>query len=163
MRQDPVAGQNMKVHRKKKHYEELMVRMTKAIAAEFYLQAGWYAYAILEDRLVAVLKRSGGATNDNGTPIKMLGPKLKTIVRRRSSDPLLRVYFDSTLIDAIDKWKNERNTLMHAMADAATPMNKLDEQARLLATRGKELIKSVCRHARQLKNNRHKIPVASIP
>ena len=150
-------------HRKKKHYEELMVRMTKAIAAEFYLEAGWYASAIIEDRLVAVLKRSGGALDSKNKPIRMLGPKLNLIRERRKTDALVRVYFPDEILNAIDKWKNERNDLMHAMADASIPLPELDKTAYLLATQGQVLVKSVCRHARQLKNNRHQIPVPAVP
>ncbi len=148
-----------KPHRKKKHYEELMVRMTKAILAEFYLEASWYAYAIVEDRLVAVLKRSGGALDAGGNAIRMLGPKLKLIRARRKKDALLQAYFPEAILGSIDTWKDERNDLMHAMADASAPLAEIDKRAYLLATRGQELVKSVCRHQRQLKNNRHKIPV----
>ena len=59
MRQDPVAGQNMKVHRKKKTYEEVSYwsRMTKAIATESLLlickAMSMRAYVILGGSLAA--------------------------------------------------------------------------------------------------------------
>ena len=136
-----------------------MVRMTKAIVAEFYLEASWYAYAIIEDRLVAVLKRSGGVLDSDGNPVRMLGPKLKLIRKRRKKDILLQAYFPEAVLGNIDTWKEERNDLMHAMADASASLPEIDKRAYLMATRGQELVKSVCRHQRQLRNNRHQIPV----
>ena len=115
--------------------------------------------SIIEDRLVAVLKRSGGALDAGDNPIRMLGPKLKLIRARRKKDALLQAYFPEAVLGSINTWKDERNDLMHAMADASAPLPVIDRRAYLLATRGQELVKSVCRHQRQLRNNRHKIPI----
>jgi hypothetical protein len=46
---------------KKRHYERMIERMTRAIQNEAYLEAMLYAYAVLEDRMIAILHRSGGA------------------------------------------------------------------------------------------------------
>jgi len=70
-------------HRKKRHYEELMVRMTKAIAAKFHLEAAWYAYSILEDRMTAALMASGGARDSHNKPFRTLGRKIGIISDRQ--------------------------------------------------------------------------------
>jgi len=146
-------------HRKKKHYEEMMVRMTKAIEAHYCLEASWYAYSIIEDRMIAVLMATGGAVDARGKLYRNLGRKLDVIKERAKKDTLLRAYFDSAVVAAITKWKDERNTLMHAMANASVPLADIDTQTLLLATNGKELVKTVCRVTRLLRRNRHKIPV----
>jgi hypothetical protein len=146
-------------HRKKKHYEELMVRMTKAIEAKFYLEASWYAYSILEDRMISALMASGGAHDSRKKLFRTLGRKIGIIEDRAKKDSLLRAYFDAPLIAALTQWKNERDALMHAMADAATPLQVVDKQAYLLATHGKDLVKTACRNVRLLKRNRHQIPI----
>lgn len=150
-------------HRKKKHYEEMMFRMTLAIKAKFYLEASWYAYSILEDRMIAALHRSGGAFDSRKRLFRTLGRKLDIINCRRLKDALLKVYFDDSLMDDLKTWKDDRDDLMHAMANAATPLTEIDKKSNLLATRGQALVKSACRAARLLKRNRHKIKVPRKP
>jgi hypothetical protein len=144
---------------KLKHYELLMSRMDAAYAANFYLEASWFAYTILEDRLVSALRQSGGANYANHKPIKMLGKKMQEIELRKKKDSLLAVYFDKTLMDRIHKWKEERNDLTHAMADGVKTMAQVDKMAYLLSQNAKALVKDVAAAARVLKANRHKIPV----
>jgi hypothetical protein len=153
----------MKPHRKKKHYEEMMVRMTKAIEAGFYLEAIWYAYAILEDRMIAILHRSGGAHDKKKKLFQYFGHKLNIINNRRKQDSLLRVYFPDASIAALTSWKDKRNDLMHAMANAAIPLTDIDKQAHLLAQDGKTLVKDTCRCARLLGRNRHQVSIPMTP
>lgn len=62
-------------------YKTFMSRMDAAYDARMYLKSSWYAYAVLEDRLVSLLRNSGGIGEDNGgasgKPIRMMGSKLK--------------------------------------------------------------------------------------
>ena len=41
------------------NYQEQMVRLKKALAAQFYLEAIFIEYAVMEDRLASVLIHSG--------------------------------------------------------------------------------------------------------
>lgn len=152
-------------HPKKKHYEELMIRMTRAITTHNCLEASWYSYAVLEDRLIAILSASGGAHEKN-KPSKLMrnfGRRLRVIDERRKKDNLLKAYFPDSLISTLTKWKNERNDLMHAMANAAVPLSDIDKLAYLLATNGQKHVKEVCRVTRLLKRNRTQIPVPAKP
>jgi|ERR1051326_3116591 hypothetical protein len=155
----------MSLPRKKKHYEEMMVRMTRAIEREFYLEASWYAYAILEDRMIAILHRSGGAHEKKHKTklMRNFGRKLEVIDKRRKRDSLLKVNFSDSSIKALKTWKDERNDLMHAMANAAIPLSTIDTKARLLATNGRVLVKEMCRAQRRLKKHRHQIPTPAKP
>jgi hypothetical protein len=149
----------VKKHPKKSHYEQLIARASSAIRSEFYLDASWYVYGLLEDRLVAALMASGGARDPQGNKIMMMGRKLRLLKSRAKNDPLLGAYFPDALFDDISRWKDARNRLMHDIGDARTPIPQLDKAGYLLATSGRELLKVVCRAVRLLKRNRHHIPV----
>jgi len=142
---------------KQQLYKEFLGRIETAIAEEQHLQASWYAYAVLEDRLRSLLRPSGGEGKSRGVgaPIKMLGPKLKELNRRAAADKLLDDYFQYA---RLEQWKHDRNNLTHAMAGGNLPIEQIDEKARALATEGAALAKVYAASARRLKKNRDKVP-----
>ncbi|WP_299966032.1 hypothetical protein [uncultured Roseobacter sp.] len=136
-------------------FEGFHDRMNDAISKNFCLEASWYAYAILEDRLVSMLRQSGGiGVNGSQTAIKMLGPKLRELRSRARTDRLLAENFPETRISA---WSNERNDLMHAMAEGTLTQTEIDKKAYLLATQGRDLVKDVSAAAMRLKKHRAKV------
>ena len=66
----------MATQAKREYYKDLIDRMNKAHDDEYYLEASWFAYTVLEDRLLSALRQSGGATYANFRPIRMLGKKI---------------------------------------------------------------------------------------
>ncbi len=140
---------------KRELFEGFHAKMNKAIEQGFCLEASWYIYALIEDRLVSMLRQSGGTgRNGSSNPIKMLGPKLGELERRAASDELLR----HNLSEArISEWKEKRNSLMHAMADGSLSQTEIDKQAYLLAADGRELLKEVSAAAMRLKKHRAKV------
>jgi hypothetical protein len=83
-------------------YGTLIKRIDVALQEEFYLEASWIAYAILEDQLVSALDESGGAVNHKGKAIKMLGPKLGELKTRMTTSLNLRKAVLATcLIDSM--------------------------------------------------------------
>ena len=59
---------------KRRYYEMLIDRLDKAITAEFYLEATWISYGILEDRIESVLDLCGvtyGSRDSIDKKIKM--------------------------------------------------------------------------------------------
>jgi hypothetical protein len=131
--------------------------------SSMYLEASWYAYAVLEDRLVSLLKNSGGIGEKNGgaggKPIRMMGPKLKELTRRAKKDKLLKENFEH---DKLNDWKESRNNLMHAMGDATLTISDIDIAAKQLAKDGRELVREYASAARRLKKHRDKVPVQQI-
>src|SRR4051812_6098777 len=105
-----------KPHRKAKQYTALLKKMEAATKAEYYLEASWIAYAILEDRLVAAMLASGGAATKKGKPVTMLGLKITFLRKRRRRDKLLGANFSRDWLTKVARWKDRRNRLMHAMA-----------------------------------------------
>lgn len=141
-------------------YKTFMSRMQSAYEASMYLEASWYTYAVLEDRLVSLLQNSGGVgENDGGSsgkPIRMMGPKLKELSRRAKKDKLLAANFEH---DKLNAWKESRNNLMHAMGDATMPLNEIDTAAEKLAKDGRELVREYAAACRRLKAHRDKVAV----
>lgn len=142
---------------KRDYYKVLMHKMQEAHSHKFYLESSWFAFAILEDRLLSALRQSGGSTYANNKPIRMLGPKMIEIKKRKRTDKLLKAYFSNELMDKVDKWSKERNGLMHAMADGTQSIEDILKTAYMQSTTAKTLIKDICNAARLLKKYRDKV------
>lgn len=124
-------------------YQQMIGRLDEAIAGRHFFEASWYAYALLEDRLISLLKSSGGYS-----AVKMMGPKIGKLNDRATSDPTLATNFEYTRLNV---WKNARNDLMHAMAEGAMPMNDVDIRAKALAEEGAALVRIYAAAARRQK------------
>src|SRR5581483_5803626 len=131
-------------------YRTFVARMEASLAAQMYLEASWYAYAVLEDRLVSLLRNSGGLAG----AVRMMGPKLKELSRRAKYDALLAANFEENRLDA---WREARNELMHAMADATMSIAEIDAGARDLAIEGAALVREYAAACRRLKKHRNKV------
>lgn len=138
----------------------LISRMEAAHADSMYFEASWYAYAVLEDRLLSLLRNSGGvgekSGGTNGKPIRMMGPKLKELARRAKKDALLKANFEH---DQLNTWKESRNNLMHAMAEATMSVSDIDVAAKELAEHGSTLVRTYSAACRRLKTHRAKVVV----
>jgi len=140
------------------HYKTFISRMKSAYEAGMYLEASWYVYAVLEDRLISLLRSSGGVGENGGgakgKPIKMMGPKLKELTRRAKKDRLLKENFEH---DRLNAWKESRNNLMHAMADGTMPVSDIDAAAKRLAEDGQVLVREYAAACMRLKKHRSKV------
>lgn len=138
-------------------YRELIHRMDEAIDGSFYLEASWIAYAILEDRALSALERTPGGvpTNNNGEPIRMLGPKLCELERRCPSDADLKgATLDGQLLASAKSWKDDRNSLMHALAKEARSFNDIALDAQRLAIDGRNVAVSFANAVTRLRNRK---------
>ncbi len=82
-----------------------------------------------------------------------MGQKLGELKKRTATDRFLEANFPERKIDT---WKNERNNLMHAMAEGTITQTQIDKKAYLLATKGCDLVKEVFVAAMRLKKYRPK-------
>lgn len=139
---------------KRSLYESFIERIDRHVSSGSFFEASWYVYAVLEDRMISMLQNSGGATQSNGNPIRMLGRKLSTLKTRAECDALLDANFPH---DAIFDWKERRNNLMHAMAEGSLNIDQIDEYAKSLAEEGQELVRKVSACAMRLKKHRNKV------
>ena len=132
-------------------YKILVSRIDQAIDEEFFLEATWIAYAILEDRLVSALRESGG-----GPPIRMLGPKLGEVQSRAQNSINMRKAFFGDMLDRLDAWKDKRNDLMHALADERLDIPTIDQSTQSVAIEGRELARELaaaCKRYKKFNNN----------
>lgn len=122
-------------------YRQLFSRLSEAIERGFHLEASWIAYAILEDRAISALKRTGGLpTNRGGRPLQMLGPKLIKLRQRLETDPLLNgAMLQGAMLERVENWKEERNTFMHSMAEESRSWSELSEGAERLSRDGERV------------------------
>jgi hypothetical protein len=140
---------------KKSLYQTFISRLESANSERRFLEAAWYAYAILEDRLLSLMRSTGGiGKGGNGKPIHMMGPKLAELQYRAKSDALLRENFEYTKLKT---WTKARNDLMHAMADASMTIEQIDSAAEALATEGAALVRTYAAACRRLKKHRAKV------
>ena len=132
-------------------YKNLIKQIDDALENEYYFEASWIAYAILEDRLISILKKSGGANNAKGNEIRMMGPKIEQINERISDCLNLRKALMPDMLEGLKNWKNNRDRLMHAMANEDLSISEIEELAKDLAITGRKWVSQLCSACYRLK------------
>lgn len=127
---------------KYENYREQFKRLKKALDNGFNLEAMFIEYAILEDRTESILRHAGkwdAYLKKRGKNFPTLNSKIETILKQMESNrkDLLNLYFNDDLLDNILSWKEERNSLIHALLKQNLEHNKV----RALAEEGNELVK----------------------
>ena len=121
------------------NYKTQMGRLKKALNNQFYLEAIFIEYAVMEDRLESVLRHSGQWNPKPGT-FQSLDSKRKRIAKlAEEKKSMIRKYFPSELTDNIELWKNERNRVIHALMKQSLHTDDL----RKLALQGEELTRTI--------------------
>ena len=107
---------NMQKH---ENYREQFNRLKKALIAEFYLEAIFIEYTIIEDRTESILRHANmwdACVKKQRGHFVTLEKKIeyiKEIAREKKS--IAHKYFSDSLLDEIIVWKEERNRLIHAL------------------------------------------------
>ena len=129
-----------KDYEKYEAYRAMKANLSKAMRAEFYYQAIFIEYAIIEDRTLSALKHAGVKVTDK----RGMNLKLSAKLNKMRSNPAFtaayvrkRVPLD--LIDEIEAWKRDRDRLIHALAEI--PYDH--ESIREIAERGQGLVKII--------------------
>ncbi len=117
-------------------YAKLSVDLRKALYSGFYLQAVFIEYAMFEDRLNSLLKHAGlSYTRSNGKDIN-INQKISK-VKNNYVDPFSVKRLTPELMDQIEKWKDNRNDLVHHLVNISFD----DEEIKKIALEGNELLK----------------------
>ncbi len=130
-------------------YRSMTENLSKALKAEFYYQAIFIEYAILEDRCTSALKHAGITyINDKGFEIK-----LSTKINRLKDNPAFSVPFvrqriSLKLLEDIEEWKRQRDRLIHALA--RIPYNH--EEIKKTALHGQELVRILSNKVKSVNN-----------
>ena len=132
----PISGQE-----KYRNYKEQFDRLNKALKNEFYLEAIFIEYAILEDRTESVLHHAGlWEAYMTGKKMANIGTKL-TFIKNKATvkSCTLHPYFNDDLMEQLRLWKNKRNPLIHDLLN-----QKLgDDDLKDLAMEGSQLVRTL--------------------
>ena len=123
---------------KYENYKEQFKRLNKAMNNQFYLEAIFISYAIIEDRTESILHHAGkwdAYLKRRGRYQVTLDSKINYISNfAREKKSLLNKYFGDGILDEILEWKEKRNKLMHALMKQSLTTEILES----LAIQGKE-------------------------
>ena len=131
----------------KRHaYEELLAQLDLALEREFYFEASWIAYGVIEDRANSLLEKSGGWGGG------MLGQKLRELSARCETDlPLKEVPGLGGAIASARAWIQKRNPLMHQLIGLPRPMATIRKEAELLAAEGNLVVRTLAAEAMKVR------------
>ena len=112
---DPISSSD-----KYETYSKLMKRMNIAKKYGFHFEMCMIAYALMEDRTSAALRHA------NEKDRKSLYQKTLALKKmfENGNKAFMRSY-DMNTFDEIDRWRNERNQLVHSMATMKLETEKL--------------------------------------
>ena len=132
------------------NYQTQFSRLNKALNAEFYLEAIFIAYAIIEDRTESILRHTGkweayekSRRGRSGT----LDSKIRYIQKMaEEKGSLCNRYLADGTLQRIWEWKEERNRMIHALLKQTLA----DGELAALAHTGKELASNLRTKANNL-------------
>ena len=154
---------------KEKLYKFYIKHIDTSLENKNYFESSWLSYVLIEDRLVSLLMQTGGnkaTTNKKGKkankPIQMLGPKIVELEKRLKTDALLKKELKTDLLDSLKDWKDDRNNLMHSMADGKLTVNDIQTKIEKLATDGRDIARNIAATSRRVKkkNKKSKLKLA---
>lgn len=122
------------------NYRGQMGRLKKALGGQFYLEAIFIEYAIMEDRLESILRHSGKWNPKPNQFISIDSKRKKVAKLAEEKKSLAHKYFSTELTDSIEKWTVARNQLIHALMKQQLHTEDLS----VLALQGQEITKTLC-------------------
>lgn len=127
------------------NYREQFKRLEKALLHQFYLEALFIEYAIMEDRTEAILRYEGNEVTGTRPSIDRKLKKVIKIAEQKNSLP--HRYFNDDFIQKSLDWKEERNRLIHALMKQCLTTRDLAG----LAEEGKRLARELSKRATNYK------------
>lgn len=125
----------MDKYKKNEKYKDLMEKLNKSIKNEFFYEAIFIEYAILEDRTESLLRHAKINAKDSTITLKI--NKIKT--NKMFKDKYINKHLSIELLDKIIKWKNKRNELIHDLIKTKYTNNQIES----IALEGYEIVKKV--------------------
>ena len=123
---------------KKEKYLNLMSRLNRATDNEYYYEAIFIEYAILEDRTESLLKHAGKKFQENnGNPFKISKKLNKLKSEKEFQTSYIRKHLTEELIEKIYEWKIQRDKLMHNIIN----LQYKNDEIKMLALNGECLVK----------------------
>lgn len=141
--QPPIAENMLKYA----NYKEQHERLNKALKNNFYLEAIFIEYAIIEDRLTSILRYEDNTVKSKNGFVSIEKKINKVRAISGEANGLAIKYFASDFLDTIENWKNRRNPLIHALMKQQLTTEELLN----LATEGQAIVKDLSRLSRNYK------------
>ena len=137
------VSENMQKHF---NYKEQFKRLKKAIDNNFYLEAIFIEYAIIEDRTESILcYENNQIKSDSFVSIDRKLKRISKLSENKKSLP--HRYFLDGIIDEILEWKECRNKMIHALMKQHLTTQALEK----LALTGERLAKEICKRSTNYK------------
>ncbi len=131
------------------NYKVQMQRLKKAMDNQFYLEAIFIEYVIMEDRTSSILRYEGNTVKprtENG--FVSIDAKIRKIIKiSEDKNGVAKRYFTEEFLNEVLVWKNQRNSLMHALMKQSLTTEELRE----LAEEGEQLVKKLSRLSQNYK------------
>lgn len=123
---------------KREVYRMLMGSLKVAICKEFWYEAIFLEYAILEDRLHSILEHNGKISSYNmANNIK----KITNIIMKNKKG--VEKYFSKEILSELDDWRRKRNVLVHTLAT----LKYDDSEVKKVAQEGYVITKEISNRA----------------
>ena len=136
-------------------YKSMYENLAKAMRSGYYYQAIFIEYAILEDRLRAILRYAGVPyISKNGREDKISRKLDKLRDRPEFAKKFVRDRIPAKMVDEIKDWTEARNDLIHNLANI--PYD--DENVKAVAERGKRILDVFKNKSASVINHFKKLP-----
>lgn len=123
----------MNNYEKNLKYRSLNGMLAKALRYEFYYEAIFIEYAIIEDRTSSLLRHANITIYD-----PTLNNKIKAIkFNRKFKDSYIKKHLSLELLDSIKDWKNKRNVLIHDLIN----LSYSNDDIKKIALEGWQIVK----------------------
>lgn len=134
-------------NKKGKRFEALISRADDALELQFYLEASWIIYSLIEERLksVAIDKLSLPMNREN------FHSCVEALEKERKTNSLIEDNFEATLLPNLDDWRLKRNNIMHDLAKEDIDYEKIKELAISGRSLFAQLATSIMKLKKQLK------------
>ena len=138
------------------NYKEQMERLKKALNNNFYLEAIFIEYAVIEDRLESILRHAAKEWKDKNDRPFSITKKIRSVKELTGNKKSIEHrYFSDELLDGVIIWKEKRNKLIHALLKQDLHTEDLES----CAIEGQLLVKKLCSKSTSYKRMLDKMEV----
>ena len=116
-------------------YRSLHEALSKALRNEFYYEAIFIEYAIMEDRTESILRHANIIISD-----PTLNNKIKALKFNRAfKDEYIKKHLNFELLNKVNNWRDKRNKLIHNLVT----LSYSNEEIKKIALDGQLIVKKL--------------------
>ena len=151
--------EKVKNYKKQAKYAELMEKLDKALKEEFFYEAIFIEFAVLEDRTASLLRHAGISTvDDNGKDLGLYN-KIREIKRNSIfKNEYVEKHDLFSILDDVDSWRVKRNDLMHDLANEESSLDEIKK----FAIQGDILVDKLSNKSSLINNHNDKLLACNV-